>query len=243
MSTRLRLGVPVAPSLPVRCVCGHPLTDCYSHLVACEVLSTSAPGQHVWGFPKARNWYDVRHRLLLEQLTKDLVSAEVGVVMEPGVLDPRADGERERDMPDQLITYQAVGRGDGVPKRVTTDLTVVEAVTRATVENGVSVQAKLKRAVAEKVRRHKESAEAAGCSFIPLAFASLGTMHGEAAKFLRLDDMEMDERVLQQLGSGRLLFVARLLEGLSCALARGNARMLFAACAELQRWVRTGAAA
>jgi hypothetical protein len=68
-----------------------------------------------------------------------------------------------------------------------------------------------------------------------LIFASLGSMHERTAKFLALEDIAMDEQLLQRIGSGRREFVARLFEGLSCALARGNARMLFFACAELAR--------
>ena len=36
-----------------------------------------------------RNWWDLRHRLILERLTAALLTANVGVLMEPGPLDPR----------------------------------------------------------------------------------------------------------------------------------------------------------
>ena len=88
-----------------------------------------------------RNWWDLRHRLILERLTADLISANVGVVMEPGPLDPRRDGDMSA--PDQLITYQATDRQAGVPRCVTTDVTVHETVTAALIRNRTSVRSKL----------------------------------------------------------------------------------------------------
>jgi hypothetical protein len=66
-----------------------------------------------------RNWWDLRHRLILERLTADLLTANVGVLMEPGPLDPRR--EAGKTAPDQLITYQlqATDRQAGVPRCVT----------------------------------------------------------------------------------------------------------------------------
>jgi hypothetical protein len=55
----------------------------------------------------------------------------------------------------------------------------------------------------------------------------------EKLKWLKLDDMALDERLLQRIGSGRRQFVARVLDGVSCALARGNAPILIFVCAEL----------
>ena len=233
MNTRLRLGVAPAPKLPTDCICSEPLSDCYNHLLACRVLCTEAPGQHEGGRPGMRNWWDLRHRLILERLTADLISANVGVVMEPGPLDPRRDGDMSA--PDQLITYQATDRQAGVPRCVTTDVTVHETVTAALIRNRTSVRSKLNNEATAKHRTHGEASRAAGCRFVPLVFASLGTMHPETEKFLNLTDMDIDERLLQQIGTGRRMFTATVLDGISCALARGNARILFRACAVLQR--------
>jgi hypothetical protein len=60
-------------------------------------------------------------------------------------------------------------------------------------------------------------------------------MHPETAKFLDFTNVDIDERLLQRIGSGRRMFTANVLDGISCALARGNARILFRACAVLQR--------
>ncbi len=232
IATRLRLGVPVALGLPEECVCGELLSDCYTHLLACQTLMGQAPAQHEGGLPGTRNWWDVRHRLMLERLTADLVAGGAGAVLEPGALDPRPDAEDRR--PDQLITYTAVNQRDGMLKRVTTDLTVAETVTRAVCGRS-SAAAHLDLKMREKRREYDEPMRAAGCVFTPLVFASLGLMHEQTETFLKLEDMNLDERRLQRLGSGRRQFVARLFDGLSCALVRGNARMLFYACAELVR--------
>ena len=153
--------------------------------------------------------------------------------MEPGPLDPRRDGDMSA--PDQLITYQATDRQAGVPRCVTTDVTVHETVTAALIRNRTSVRSKLNNEATAKHRTHGEASRAAGCRFVPLVFASLGTMHPETEKFLNLTDMDIDERLLQQIGTGRRMFTATVLDGISCALARGNARILFRACAVLQR--------
>ena len=150
MNTRLRLGVAPAPKLPTHCVCSEPLSDCYNHLLACRVLCTEAPGQHEGGRPGMRNWWDLRHRLILERLTADLISANVGVVMEPGPLDPRRDGDMSA--PDQLITYQATDRQAGVPRCVTTDVTVHETVTGALIRSRTSVRSKLNHEATAKHR-------------------------------------------------------------------------------------------
>jgi hypothetical protein len=230
MNTRLRLGVPPAPNLPTVCICSEPLSDCYNHLLACQVLCTEAPGQHEGGKPGMRNWWDLRHRLILERLTADLLTANVGVLMEPGPLDPRR--EAGKTAPDQLITYQATDRQAGVPRCVTTDVTVHETVTAALVRNRTTVRSKLHNEARLKRRLHEEPSRAAGCDFVPLVFASLGTMHPETAKFLDFTNVDIDERLLQRIGSGRRMFTANVLDGISCALAR---RILFRACAVLQR--------
>jgi hypothetical protein len=89
--------------------------------------------------------------------------------------------------------------------------------------------------VREKNAIHLEAARAAGCEFVPLVFTSLGRMHEITEKWLKLDDMALDERLLQRIGSGRREFTARLIDGVSCALARGNARILYFVCAEIAR--------
>jgi hypothetical protein len=123
-----------------------------------------------------RNWWDLRHRLILERLTADLLTANVGVLMEPGPLDPRR--EAGKTAPDQLITYQATDRQAGVPRCVTTDVTVHETVTAALVRNRTTVRSKLHNEARLKRRLHEEPSRAAGCDFVPLVFASLqlGTM-------------------------------------------------------------------
>jgi hypothetical protein len=234
--TRLRLGVPVSTDLPDACVCGEPLSDCYTHLLACKRLCQLQPPQHEGGLPGVRNAWDVRHRLVLEQISADLMTAGVGVHIEPGALDPRplrhlGDGLPQ---PDQLITFVAA-RANGILKRVATDISVKEAVTRATVNAGRSVSACLEERVREKNAIHLEAARAAGCEFVPLVFTSLGRMHEITEKWLKLDDMALDERLLQRIGSGRREFTARLIDGVSCALARGNARILYFVCAEIAR--------
>jgi hypothetical protein len=231
MNTRLRLGVPVSHDLPEQCVCGESLSDCYTHLLACRTLCERPPNQHGGAKPGTRNWWDLRHTLVNERLSADLVSAGTAVVIEPGRLDPRPDGVDSR--PDQLITYAAAGRQDGLLRRVTTDITVREAVTESVVARGEAVARTLERWASEKRLAHEEASRAAGCAFVPLVFTSLGAMHPGTEKFLKLDDMALDERQLQRLGGGRQQFVARVHEGLSCAVARGNARMLFYVCAEL----------
>ena len=67
-----------------------------------------------------RNWWDLRHRLILERLTADLLTANVGVLMEHGPLDPLRGAVKTA--PDQLITYQATDRQAGVPPCATTDV-------------------------------------------------------------------------------------------------------------------------
>ncbi len=70
-----------------------------------------------------------------------------------------------------------------------------------------------------------------------IMFTSFGRMHERTEKWLKLDDMALDERLLQRICSGRRQFVARVLDGVSCALilARGDARILIFKdmCAEL----------
>ena len=157
----------------------------------------------------------------------------------------RVDGtwarrEAGKTAPDQLITYQATDRQAGVPRCVPTDVTVHETVTAALVRNRTTVRSKLHNEARLKRRLHEEPSRAAGCDFVPLVFASLGTMHPdpETAKFLDFTNVDIDEleRLLQRIGSGRRMFTANVLDGFSCALARGNAsaRILFRACAALQ---------
>ena len=110
-----------------------------------------------------------------------------------------------------------------------------ETVTLALVRNRTTVRSKLHNEARLKCKRREESSRAAGCDFVPLVFASLGTMHPETAKFLDFTNVDIDERLLQRIGSGRRMFTANVLDGISCALARGNARILFRACAVLQR--------
>ena len=120
---------------------------------------------------------------------------------------------------------------------MTTDVTVHETVTEALIRNRTYVRSKLNNEATAKHRTHGEASRAAGCNFVPLVFASLETMHPETEKFLNLTDMDIDERLLQQIGTGRRMFMATVLDeiSISCALARGNARILFRACAVLQR--------
>jgi hypothetical protein len=114
-----RLGVPVAPNLPERCTCGEPLSDCYTHLLAYSVLR---PARHEGG--QADAW-DMRHRVVLEQISADL--GQAGVAIDPRPAQRLGDG---LPMPDQLITY-VVTRSNGMPQRVATDVSIPEAVTRA----------------------------------------------------------------------------------------------------------------
>ena len=113
-----------------------------------------------------RNGWDLRHRLILERLTADLLTANVGVLMEPGPLDPRR--EAGKTAPDQLITYQATDRQAGVPRCVTTDVTVHETVTAALVRNRTTVRSKLHNEARLKRRLHEEPSRAAGCDFANL---------------------------------------------------------------------------
>jgi len=64
-----------------------------------------------------RNWWDLRHRLILERLTADLISANVGVVMVPGPLDPRRDGDMSAPWPrpvDYVSGDGPAGRGSSM---------------------------------------------------------------------------------------------------------------------------------
>ena len=168
-----------------------------------------------------RNWWDLRHRLILERLTADLLTTNVGVLMEPGPLDPRR--EAGKTAPDQLITYQATDRQAGVPRCVTTDVTVHETVTAAQVRNRTTVRSKLHNEARLKRRLHEEPSRAAGCDFVPLVFASLGTMHPETAKFLDLTnvDIGIDERLLQHWSFALVVCWAGLVACI-CHLASGN---------------------
>ncbi len=236
MATRLRLGAPGAPNLPERCACGEPLSDCYTHLLACKRLCILRPAQLEGGQPGVRNAWDMRHRMVLEQISADLVQAGVGVVMEPGVIDPRP-AQRLGDglpMPDQLITYVAT-KSNGVPQRIATDVSITEAVTRSNADVRKYPHVSLDERVREKDAVHRDAARAAGCEFVPLVFTSLGRMHARTEQFLGLNDFSLDERLLQRISGGRRQFVARSIDGVSCSLARGNARMLFFVCGELAR--------
>jgi hypothetical protein len=191
------------------------------------------------------NLWDARHNCLLQQLSADLLSAGVGVLVEPGALHhqpERGDGDasdagdpdyerKERSpwkkgtAPDQLITYAAVGKKAGTLARITTDISVCETNTAAVLSRKISVGTVLANRAREKVKKHAAPARAAGCAFVPLVFSSLGAMHPQTAEFLTLNDMYLDEAHMEREFGGRRWFIARMIDGLSCALARATARM------------------
>jgi hypothetical protein len=103
-------------------------------------------------------------------------------------------------MPDQLITF-VPARGDGVLRRVATDVSITEVVTRANDDAGRQVATCLEERAKLKDDTHRQAAQAAGCEFVPLVFTSLGRMHQRTEKWLKLDDMALDERLLQRIGS------------------------------------------
>ncbi len=157
MATRLRVGVSVAPNLPERCTCGEPLSDCYTHLLACRRLCVSRPAQHDGGQPGMRNAWDMRHRVVLEQISADLVQAGVGEVMEPGATDPRPAQRRG------LITYVATNcKSNGVPQRVATDVSITEAVTRARANADVRTYRESRRARSREGRSAQRGSASSG---------------------------------------------------------------------------------
>jgi hypothetical protein len=97
------------------------------------------------------------------------------------------------------------------------------------------VESLLNRRANEKIAKHRVAAAAAGCGFVPLVFASLGSMHKETSKFLSLTGMRLEEKLLESRFGGHRRFIANMMDGLSCALVRGNARVLFAAAVELEK--------
>jgi hypothetical protein len=174
---------------------------------------------------------------------------DVRVLMEPGARYVRRLGDGQ-PMPaaDHLITF-VPARGDGarVLRRVATDVSITEVVTRANCNVATSTRAGRSLRASRSVRnrrtiptvrlRGRHAYICTGCEFVPLVFTSLGRMYERTEKWLKLDDMAPDELLLQRICGGRRQFVARVLDGVSCALARGiyNALILIFVCAELAR--------
>jgi hypothetical protein len=244
--TRLRLGLPpVDPAtLPAVCLCGDSPRSSF-HLLSCQALCGRAPGIQLGNY-RATNLWDLRHRCLLEQLSADLVSAEVGVVIEPGPLGEAArdrqheandtDDEGARPAaPDQVITYVAMGKRSGMLTRTATDITICEPATEACIRSKTSVAALLNRKAGIKSRHHGQLAAEAGCGFVPLVFSSLGAVHKATSEFLSLNGMSLREELMEREFGGRRNFVNRMIDALSCALVRGNARMIFDNAIELAR--------
>ena len=128
--------------------------------------------------------------------------------------------------------------------RIATDVTVVECNSAAAIRNGKSVATTLRGRAGAKCRTHQAQCTAAGIEFVPLVFASLGAFDVQAASFLQLDRFQFDARRLEALFGGHVNFTNGLIDAVSCALARGTARVCIASAERLRahhdREVRRG---
>jgi hypothetical protein len=217
---RLRLGTPIVDGLPDRCVCGREddlPTNAY-HLLACPKLNSSKGYQSLRVEWPANTWNE-RHQLVKDAVSTHLASAGICVIDEPGPLSGDLDDGAPRPRPDQLLTFIARGDGPAIA-RVCTDVSVVECNTRAAVKRGVD------RIIATQVRdkneKHGRVASDAGVKFVPLVASSLGTLHGDFQAFLQLRDITLNDERLFILYGGRRAFTTRLVNAVSCAIARGT---------------------
>ena len=71
-----------------------------------------------------------------------------------------------------------------------------------------------------------------GLEFVPLIATSLGALHKSFTAFLQLRDVRLDDDRLEQLFGGRRAFLARFVNSVSCAIARGTG---YIACVAVER--------
>jgi hypothetical protein len=168
-----------------------------------------------------------------------LGAAGIAVIDEPGPLN---DGEQKGDeqsedepMPDQLMSFVSHGAGP-VVGRVCTDVTVIECNTTARLNKSLVIicMSSLKAKAAAKCSKHVAAARRAGTEFVPLVASSLGSLHEDFVRFLQLDDVRLDDERLFILYGGRRAFKARLMDSVSCAIARGTG---YVACVAAERLV------
>jgi hypothetical protein len=232
---RLRLGTPFTDmsALPTQCVCKHKpnLSANAYHLLSCNVLCNTAKLRQSLRAEWGNNVWNERHAQIKEAIAVLLSAAGVSVIDEPGPLndpeDPGPGGDRARDRakppapkPDQLLSFVSHGAGPAV-RRVCTDVVVVECNTEARVQKS-TCNALLNEEAADKRRKHSGPAARAGVAFVPLVASSLGTLHEDFVRFLQLDDVRLDDDHLFLMFGGRRAFKTRLVDSVSCAIARGT---------------------
>lgn len=70
--------------------------------------------------------------------------------------------------------------------------------------------------------KHKPAADRAGVAFVPLVASSLGMLQSDFREFLKLAHVRLDDDHLFRAFGGRRAFLARLVDSVSCAIARGT---------------------
>lgn len=231
------IGLPPIVDLPPLCTfCRVPIASDATHLLVCRDLITSRASEcEQW----PHNLWDMRHADVRDTIATSLVQAGVAVTVEPGPLAPE-----HLDRPDHLFTFRCLAREGPETVRIATDVTVVECNSAAAIRNGKSVATTLRGRAGAKCRTHQAQCTAAGIEFVPLVFASLGAFDVQAASFLQLDRFQFDARRLEALFGGHVNFTNGLIDAVSCALARGTARVCIASAERLRahhdREVRRG---
>jgi hypothetical protein len=227
---RLRLGVPFIDMtpLPSLCVCEADLSANAYHLLACHKLCSANGRQSLRAEWEANTWNE-RHALIKDALAVMLSAAGVSVVDEPGALNGGGDAA---PMPDQLLTFvsHGVAAAWGV-RRVCTDITVLECNTTSRAAKPINDS--LNDVVAKKRKKHEAEAAKAGVQYVTLAASSLGKLHKDFQRFLQLDDVRLDDDHLFLVFGGRRAFKARLVDSVSCAIARGTAYVAIVAAERL----------
>jgi hypothetical protein len=220
-------------SLPKRCACAKhaDLSANAFHLLSCSTLCSASKGNQSLRAEWAANIWNERHAKIKRALAQMLGAAGIAAIDEPGPLN---DGEQKGDeqsedgpMPDQLMAFVSHGAGP-IVRRVCTDVAVIECNTTAYTARlkDSRMVSSLRAKVHEKRTKHVAAARRAGTEFVPLVASSLGSLHEDFVRFLQLDDVRLDDERLFILYGGRRAFKARLMDSVSCAIARHRLRGL-----------------
>jgi hypothetical protein len=224
IAVRLRLGAPPVDmsSLPTQCACPKrvDLSANAFHLLSCNLLCSSSSMQSLRAEWEASLWNE-RHAKVMRAITKLLSAAGIGVIEEPGPLNDKDAKDARAPKPDQLLSFVSLGASPAV-RRVCTDVTVIECNAIARIKTKQSAVSSLTAKAREKCAKHSDAARRAGVDFVPLVASSLGSLHESFAQFLQLDGMRLDDELLFVLYGGRRAFKARLMDSVSCAIARGT---------------------